>query len=112
MLLSAIYRTGQRYGALHVIAVLRGKPSDNISRAGHDRLSVWGIGKDKSETFWRSVVRQLIARGALVTGDEHGGLRLNEEVARPILRGEEEVRLREDAVEASARNSRSTGRVI
>ena len=109
MLLSAIYRTGQRYGALHVIAVLRGKPSDNISRAGHDRLSVWGIGKDKTETFWRSVVRQLIARGALMTGDEHGGLRLNEEVARPILRGEEEVRLREDAVEASARNSRSTG---
>ncbi|MFT8718734.1 DNA helicase RecQ [Acetobacter sp.] len=110
MLLSAIYRTGQRYGALHVIGVLRGKTSDTASRAGHDRLSVWGIGKDRSENFWRSVVRQLIARGALMTGDEHGGLRLHEDVARPILRGEEEVRLREDALLASGgKTGRSSG---
>lgn len=105
-LLSAVYRTGQRFGALHVISVLRGKASDVATRNGHDGLSVWGIGKDRPETFWRGVIRQLIARGALVMGNEHGGLALNEDVARPILRGEEEVRLREDPVEASGRGAR------
>ncbi|GBQ89713.1 ATP-dependent DNA helicase RecQ [Acetobacter nitrogenifigens DSM 23921 = NBRC 105050] len=101
-LLSAVYRTGQRFGALHVISVLRGKASDSASRNGHDKLSVWGIGRDSSETFWRGVVRQLIARGALRMGDEHGGLALNDEVARPILRGDEPVMLREDAIEAES----------
>ncbi|NHN85391.1 DNA helicase RecQ [Acetobacter musti] len=106
MLLSAIYRTGQRFGALYVIGILRGKISDAATRNGHDRLSVWGIGKDQSENFWRGVLRQLIARGALLMGNEHGGLMLNEQVARPILRGEEEVRLREDAVQAQTGNAR------
>ncbi|NHO33062.1 DNA helicase RecQ [Acetobacter fallax] len=108
MLLSAIYRTGQRFGALHVIGVLRGKVSEPATRNGHDRLSVWGIGKDRSESFWRGVVRQLIARGALMMGNEHGGLMLNEDVARPILRGEEDVRLREDAVQADASSNRGS----
>ncbi|GBQ28731.1 ATP-dependent DNA helicase RecQ [Acetobacter estunensis NRIC 0472] len=106
--LSAVYRTGQRYGMVHVISVLRAKLSDNISRAGHDRLSVWGIGKDHSENFWRSVMRQLIARGALMPGNEHGGLRLNGDVARPILRDEEKVELREDALIAE-KGARSGG---
>lgn len=106
MLLSAIYRTGQRYGALHVISVLRGKTSEAATRNGHDKLSVWGIGKSHSEQFWRGVVRQLIARGALVMGNEHGGLALSD-VARPILRGEEEIRLREDAVQAQPGGSRA-----
>ncbi|WP_261765903.1 DNA helicase RecQ [Acetobacter oeni] len=106
MLLSAIYRTGQRFGALHVIGVLRGKVSEPATRNGHDKLSVWGIGKEHSENFWRGVVRQLIARGALMMGNEHGGLMLQNDIARPILRGEEEVRLREDAVQAETGGAR------
>ncbi|WP_086646463.1 MULTISPECIES: DNA helicase RecQ [Acetobacter] len=97
-LLSAVYRTGESFGALHVIAVLRAKRTDGISRNGHDKLSVWGIGQDRSESFWRGVVRQLIARGALRIEGQYGGLRLNPDIARPILRGEENVALRADPV--------------
>ncbi|KXV14046.1 ATP-dependent DNA helicase RecQ [Acetobacter malorum] len=97
--LSTVYRTGQRFGALHIIAVLRGKLTDAVERNHHDTLSVWGIGKDKSEPFWRGVGRQLIARGALRSEGQYSGLALNQEVARPILRGEEPVSLRADATQ-------------
>lgn len=97
-LLSAIYRTGECFGALHVIAVLRGKMTPVVERNGHDKLSVWGIGKEQSETFWRGVTRQLIARGALKTEGQYGGLLLNHDIARPILRGDMEVHLRADPV--------------
>ena len=96
MFLSAVYRTGQRFGVTHVVGVLRGRGGEPMTRHGHDKLSVWGIGKDRSDTFWRSVSRQLIARGAVRMLDEHGGLALDEKRSRPILRGEEQVRLRED----------------
>ncbi|MGV4878144.1 DNA helicase RecQ [Acetobacter indonesiensis] len=95
--LSAVYRTGQKYGALHVIAVLRGKRTEATDRNQHETLSVWGIGKDKPEHFWRSVARQLIARGALRSDGQYGGLALNQNAARPILRGEETIQLRADA---------------
>ncbi|MBO1324249.1 DNA helicase RecQ [Acetobacter sp. TBRC 12305] len=108
-LLSAVYRTGESFGALHVIAVLRGKMTDAVSRHGHDKLSVWGIGKDQSEPFWRSVTRQLIARGALRTQAQYGGLVLNQGVARPILRGTEEVHLRADPIMHAARASSRRG---
>lgn len=97
--LSAIYRTGQRFGAVHVAAVLRGKTSDMATRHGHDRLSVYGIGKDRPEAFWRGVIRQLIARGAIRVSGEYNALSLDEARARPILRGEEVVSLREDATD-------------
>ncbi len=113
-LLSAVYRTGQCFGALHVISVLRGKTTEAVKRNGHDKLTVWGIGKDKSEQFWRGVVRQLIARGALRTEGQYGGLILNQNVARPILRGEEDIHLRADPVvettsRISDRSSQSAG---
>ncbi|MCP1231681.1 DNA helicase RecQ [Acetobacter indonesiensis] len=95
--LSAVYRTGQKYGALHVIAVLLGKRTEATDRNQHETLSVWGIGKDKPEHFWRSVARQLIARGALRSDGQYGGLALNQNAARPILRGEETIQLRADA---------------
>ncbi|MCQ8240621.1 DNA helicase RecQ [Rhizosaccharibacter radicis] len=97
--LSAIYRTGQMFGALHVVAVLRGKKTDMVSRHGHDQLGLYGIGKDKPDTFWRSVIRQLLARGALTIQGEYSTLALRE-AARPILRGEETVLLHEDAATA------------
>ncbi|GBQ26696.1 ATP-dependent DNA helicase RecQ [Gluconacetobacter azotocaptans DSM 13594] len=97
--LSAIYRIGQKFGAVHVASVLRGKDSEMASRHGHDRLGVFGVGKDRPELFWRGVIRQLIARGAIrVTGD-YNALALNQEVARPILRGEQKLMLREDATD-------------
>jgi ATP-dependent DNA helicase RecQ len=96
--LSAVYRTGQIFGALHVIAVLRGEKTDTVLRHEHDRLPMFGIGADRPAPFWRGLIRQLIATGALdVDTGGHGGLFLNTEAARPILRGEAEVRVRDEA---------------
>ncbi|MEE4161029.1 MAG: RQC domain-containing protein, partial [Woeseiaceae bacterium] len=96
MLLSAVYRTGQRFGAAHVVDVLLGKDTDKIRQNGHDRLSVHGIGKGLAETAWRSVARQLIVQGYL-RADQHryGALVLTEQ-SRPLLKGEIELKLRED----------------
>ncbi len=96
--LSAIYRTGQRFGALHIVSVLRGQENPMIVKHGHDALPTYGIGKDRSPGFWRGVIRQLIARGALRTeSGEYASLSLVEEHARPILRKEATVMLREEA---------------
>jgi ATP-dependent DNA helicase RecQ len=93
--LSAIYRTDQIFGALHIVAVLRGERTEPVERHGHDRLPTFGVGADQPPAFWRGVIRQLIARGVVdVDTDGHGGLRLVAERARPILRGEETVELR------------------
>ncbi len=95
MLLSAVYRTGQMFGALHVIAVLRGERSETVLRHGHDRLALFGLGHDRPVAFWREVVRQLVVRGALsVATGEFASLTLESEAARPILRGETAVMLR------------------
>jgi ATP-dependent DNA helicase RecQ len=92
--LSAVYRTGQRFGAGHVIDVLLGKATDKVGLWGHDRLSVFGIGAELDERRWRALMRQLVVRG-LLTLDHgaHGALRLTE-AARPLLRGEERLMLR------------------
>ncbi len=94
--LSAIYRTGQIFGAKHVVDVLRGEKTDAVERNAHAKLALFGIGRERAESFWRGVLRQLIARGALrVKSGEYASLELTEE-ARPILRGEAQVMLRED----------------
>lgn len=96
--LSAVYRTGQIFGAVHVIAVLRGETTDGVLRHGHDRLPTFGVGADRSPAYWRGLIRQLIAIRALdVDTAGHGGLFLNQEEARPILRGECRVITRQDA---------------
>lgn len=94
--LSAIYRTGQRLGAVHLTSVLRGKLNPTLERHAYQHLSVFGVGKDQTEAWWRAVIRQLIARGAIRMHGEHGSLGLQIEVARPILRGEERIALRQD----------------
>ncbi|MDE2581873.1 MAG: RecQ family ATP-dependent DNA helicase, partial [Rhodospirillales bacterium] len=97
-LLSAVYRTGQVFGAVHLVAVLRGEATEAVIRHGHDRLPTFGVGADRPAAFWRGLVRQLIARGALdVDTAGHGGLFLVPEAARPILRGETSVLVREDS---------------
>jgi ATP-dependent DNA helicase RecQ len=92
--LSCVYRTGQRFGAAHVIDVLRGAASERATQLGHDTLSTWGIGADLDERQWRSVFRQLVAHG-LLEADEHGALRLTTASA-PVLRGEQPLHFRED----------------
>ncbi len=96
-LLSAIYRTGQRFGAGHVIDVLRGKDTEKIRQWGHERLSTYGIGADLSATEWRSFVRQLMVQGYIRADDARfGALRLTAD-ARAVLRGDRMVLLRKDA---------------
>ncbi len=92
--LSAIYRTEQRFGAMHVIDVLRGKDSERVRRWDHQNLGVFGIGADLPEADWRNVFRQLVAMGlARVDHASYGALRLTE-AARPVLRGEVKVEMR------------------
>ena len=94
MALSAIYRTGQRFGAVHVIDVLRGKGGERVSRWDHDKLSVFGIGADLDETAWRGVFRQLVALGfAAVDHEAHGALKLAG-ASRAVLKGELSVEMR------------------
>ena len=96
--LSCVYRTGQRFGAGHVIDVLLGGETERIRRLGHDRLSTYDIGGELSRDEWRSVFRQLVAMGLLVVDVAgHGGLRLGDG-ARDVLRGDREVRLRKETV--------------
>ncbi|MCK3655595.1 ATP-dependent DNA helicase RecQ [Pasteurellaceae bacterium Macca] len=91
--MSVIYRTGQRFGLHHIIAVLRGLNHQKIREYQHDSLSVYGIGKDKSQEYWVSVTRQLIHLGLIRQNiTNHSSLQLTEE-ARPILRGETPLEL-------------------
>ncbi len=95
-LLSAVFRTGQRFGGLHVIGVLMGEASDMATRWGHDRLAVFGAGRDRPLSFWRGVQRQLVAQGVLAVDPEHRTLALVTEKARAILRGEQRLMLRDE----------------
>ncbi|MBS0309628.1 MAG: DNA helicase RecQ, partial [Proteobacteria bacterium] len=94
-LLSAIYRVEQHFGALHVLDVLRGVESDKVKQWRHDQLSVFGIGADRNEAEWRAILRQAIALG-LITIDHEGysALKLTDS-ARPVLRGEQKIKLRQ-----------------
>jgi ATP-dependent DNA helicase RecQ len=96
-LLSCIYRFvqhgGQRFGAGHLIDVLRGKATDKVAQHGHASLSTFGIGADLAEAQWRAVLRQLVATGAVRVEGEYGTLVLGEG-ARAVLRGEVPVLLR------------------
>jgi ATP-dependent DNA helicase RecQ len=117
MALSAVYRTGQRFGVLHLIDVLRGKTGERMTRWRHDQLSVFGIGAAQDEPTWRAVFRQLVALGLVeVDHEAHGALKLTE-AARPVLRGEQTLLLRRPRAVArtpsrrkSASGSGSTGR--
>jgi ATP-dependent DNA helicase RecQ len=96
MVLSAVYRTGQRFGAGYLSNVLTGVRSDAIARNGHDAIKTFGIGSGKPKQVWASVIRQLFAADALATAsEEHGGFRLTQ-TGDAILRGQQGVKLRLD----------------
>jgi ATP-dependent DNA helicase RecQ len=109
-LLSAIYRTGQRFGGQYVIDVLRGSANERIERFGHDQLSVHGIGEQTSVQDWRACLRQAIAGGLVTVDHQHYGTLKLADAARPVLRGEQTVRLRPAAkATKSSRRSQSRG---
>jgi ATP-dependent DNA helicase RecQ len=106
-LLSAVYRTGQTFGAAHVIDVLRGEATEKVARHRHERLSVFGIGSDLSTSAWRSLLRQLLVKGyVLVDHDGYGALALTE-ASRALLRGETTLRVREDTKAPASRKARA-----
>jgi ATP-dependent DNA helicase RecQ len=114
-LLSCIYRvqqaSGTAFGAGHLMDILRGKATDKVAQYGHDKLSTFGIGADLSESQWRALLRQLIAREAVRVDDApYNTLHLTDG-ARPILKGEAQVWLREvTESKGSRRSSRKSAR--
>ncbi|WBU52738.1 DNA helicase RecQ [Paracoccus sp. SCSIO 75233] len=98
MALSAMLRTGEWFGAGHIIDVLTGNETDKTRQRGHDKLPTWGVGKDWSRPQWQAIIRQMMGRD-LCRPDpaRHGALHITE-TAHPILRGEAQISLREDRI--------------
>jgi ATP-dependent DNA helicase RecQ len=107
-LLSAVYRTGQRFGVGHLIDVLLGKAGEKVTKFGHDQLSVFGIGTELSADGWKSLARQLEAGDAIVRDGEYGGVMLGP-AARPILKGDVPVSVK--VVAERAKRGRSAAAV-
>ena len=93
---STVLRTRENFGSAHLVDVLLGKETEKVLRNNHHHLSVFGVGKDLKADQWKSVFRQLSARGYLKPNDEHGSLNLDREASQNILRGEETIELRRD----------------
>ncbi|MFT5082824.1 MAG: ATP-dependent DNA helicase RecQ [Lentisphaeria bacterium] len=107
--LSCVYRTGQRFGAAHVIDVLRGADTEKTRQFSHNQITTYGIGKDLAVDAWRAVFRQLVVMGYLeLDVGGYGSLRLSE-TCRPLLRGEEPIHLRqENTVSGKASHSKKS----
>jgi len=104
--LSCVYRTGQRFGAGHVIDVLRGVSTEKTQRFGHESLSTWAIGADMDTRQWSGVFRQLVAFGLLEADIErHNALRLTTQ-AGPVLRGEQRLAMRRELPRSSRKDRR------
>jgi ATP-dependent DNA helicase RecQ len=94
--LSAVYRTGQRFGAHHLADVLTGKATERVTRLGHDKLKTFGVGTELDAAGWLSIIRQLLAQSYLLPDPEgHGGLMLAPS-ATEVLRGGRELRFRRE----------------
>jgi ATP-dependent DNA helicase RecQ len=107
--LSCVYRTGQRFGAVHLIDVLLGKETERVLHWNHQNLSTFGIGNELDEKAWRAVFRQLVAQGLLnVDHAGHGSLLLAE-ASRAVLAGRQSVHLRQmQAAKLKTGTKRST----
>jgi len=101
--LSAALRTGESFGAGHLIDILTGNETDKIRQRGHDGLPTFGVGRDLSRLQWQSVFRQMMGRDLMrPDASRHGALVMTES-ARPLLRGEETIDLRRDTMQAAER---------
>ncbi|HEX4298364.1 MAG TPA: DNA helicase RecQ [Devosia sp.] len=108
--MAAIYRTGQRFGAAHIVDVLLGKQTEKVLRFGHEAQPVFGAGRDLAAKTWQSVLRQIAAAGLVAVDHErHGALVLGES-ARPVFRGEQRITLRRDQPQRAAAVRRSLER--
>ncbi len=106
-LLSCAVRTGQRFGAVHLLDVLMGKLTDKVSQHRHQRLPTWGIGNELDAKGWRSVLRQLVIQRYLEADPDRFNAVCLTERARPLLRGEEVLVLRKDPIAARKRTGHS-----
>ena len=110
-LLSTIVRLqrerGQSYGAGQLIDILRGTVTDRVRQLGHESLTTFGLGADLTDQEWRSVIRQLLARGILISRGDYGTLALSDQSAG-VLRGDEPVPLRKDALGRTPRVRKQT----
>ncbi len=103
--MSAILRTGQRFGAGHLIDLLRGKVTERMAQLGHDALPTFGVGADLDEAGWRSVFRQLLAGGLLhADAQAYGALKLTDS-ARPVLKGETVLHLRRQVIKSREKSA-------
>lgn len=109
--LSAVYRTGQRFGAGHVIDVLTAHPTERTAKFGHDGLSVWGIGEGLDANRWKDVARSLEAADALRRDPEHKGLTLGPE-ARALLKGEARFEMKQAVAPTSKRRGGTNGGAV
>ncbi len=103
-LLEVVRRTGERYGATHIVDVLCGAETEKIAASGHNRLRIFGSGSARKKDEWRSIIRQLVAGGYLhhdVAG--FGGLSLSED-GQALLRGEQQFQYRVDAPRGSRKD--------
>lgn len=105
--MSSIYRTGQMFGVNYIIDVLLGKLNDRIKNFGHHKISTFGIGSDLDTGRWRSIIRQLVARGLLTVDMEgYGALKLTES-SRPLLKGQHRVNLRKEVKSQKKKTTKS-----
>ena len=108
MALSAVARTGERFGVNHLIDVLKGKETDKIWQFDHHHLPTFGVGDALDNNQWRSVFRQLVGRGLLsVDLEGYGALKLQEK-CRPLLKGEVTIALRKDQKQKVAKRQTKT----
>jgi ATP-dependent DNA helicase RecQ len=104
--LAAVYRTGQRFGAGHIVDVLLGKVTDKVTQFGHESQPVFGQGRDLDQRSWQSVIRQLTAMGLVTVDHSFGALHLGEG-SREVFRGERKITFRRDRPRKSAETRRS-----
>lgn len=101
--LSTVYRTGQRFGTVHVVEVLRGAETDKVRQHNHHQLSTFGIGQNLSAAHWQSIARQLLVQGYLSNDFERYGALTLTENSRALLRGEKTFHYREQLAEPQER---------
>jgi len=105
--LSCVHRTGQRFGVTYLSDILLGKTNDRVISNGHDKLGVFGIGKELDAKQWRNLYRQLITRNLLTVDVQgHGSLLLHES-CRAVLKGDESLHLRKQTVQTKSKASKS-----
>ncbi|MBY5971498.1 DNA helicase RecQ [Ferrimonas balearica] len=110
--LSAILRTEEWFGAGHLIDILTGTVTDKVRERGHDSLPTFGVGQEFKKGEWQAIFRQMQGHDLIrPNGDRHGALFMTE-AARPILRGEDTIRLRRDSITAAKANRRPAAKTL